>query len=75
MDASTPTTALRKALAKRGTTNRWLAKQTGIHESEISRIAKGKDPSAEQAGAIAVAMGETVTQLGWPHYADGSVAA
>lgn len=78
MDASTPPTALKLALRRRGSSGRWLAGQTGIHESDISRFVNGKDPGPEHARSIAAALDLTVAALGWPHHdvpAPGSRAA
>jgi transcriptional regulator with XRE-family HTH domain len=65
MSSCTPLKAL---LVEGGIKQRWLAERVGIHESEISNIVKGKDPGEDRARAIAEALRQTCTDLGWPHH-------
>jgi hypothetical protein len=69
--------ALRKAAFAAGEerrAQRWLAETTGIHESDISRIVGGMDPGQARAQVIADALATTVTDCGWPQYAQAEAA-
>lgn len=50
-------TALRFQLTARGKTVRWLAEQTGIDATELSKIQNGKTATGRQHKLIAAALG------------------
>jgi plasmid maintenance system antidote protein VapI len=55
---------LRETLRQQGRSGRWLARQVGIHESQLSRSYTGKQPLPESvAGRIASLIGVEFSML------------
>jgi transcriptional regulator with XRE-family HTH domain len=69
-----PRSALDAFLKARGIKQVWLADETDIDASDISRIVNGMRPGRERAHAIAKALRASCTELGWSEHDEAAAA-